>query len=162
MKRVLEDRNKEADRRYERASKVAQRIFQNQELKMKQEEDQRNEEFARQLQLQEREQLKRQEAERNSAAERESKVVQIMQEVPEIEWEQAQFLLEENNFDLGTALARAKSQNQSLLKFKLVGSNREFEQKFSPHEEGMALITFLNSKESSGNMYYKLFRDASC
>jgi len=45
MKQVLENRNIEADRRYERASKVAQRIFQNQELKMKQKEDQRNEEF---------------------------------------------------------------------------------------------------------------------
>lgn len=54
LKKSIDERNKEADKRYERVSKVAQRIFQNQEQKKKREEDEQNAEFARQLESQER------------------------------------------------------------------------------------------------------------
>jgi len=49
LRKAQEERNLEADRRYERVSKVAQRVFQNQEQKKKREEDEQNAEFARQL-----------------------------------------------------------------------------------------------------------------
>lgn len=71
-------------------------------------------------------------------------------------------MLQENNYNIATALARAKSETNVKVKFRFIVTGKEYEEKFSPQDEGMAMITFLNNKESSGNMYYKLYKDAGC
>jgi hypothetical protein len=97
---------------------------------------------------------------------KEGKVVELFNEFPTLEYEQAYAIMKKHNYQLEYARQEASCLFKIAIYFQLLSPQNQpievIRAELNKDDDGYTMITHLNQQRPIQNLYYKLYREAQC